>query len=63
MRHVGELPVTMNSVFQEKLGVQAAMNRAVVNSNQWTRVNPIAFGLPGVLGEPLVIVAPAHSGG
>ncbi|MBI2927344.1 MAG: hypothetical protein HYY24_16740 [Verrucomicrobia bacterium] len=53
----------MNSFYQEKLSVQAAVTLAVLNSNQWTRVNPIPFGLPGVLGEPPVIFAPAHSGG
>ena len=53
----------MNGFYQEKLGVQVAVHLAVLNSNQWTRVNPIPFGLPGVLGEPPVVFAPAHSGG
>jgi pimeloyl-ACP methyl ester carboxylesterase len=53
----------MNGFYQEKLGVQVAVHLAVLNSNQWTRVNPIPFGLPGVLGEPPVVFMPAHSGG
>lgn len=53
----------MNRFFQENLGVQTAVTLAVLNSNQWTRVNPVPFGLPGVLGEPPVIFMPAHSGG
>ena len=53
----------MNSFFREQLGVQAAVTLAVLNSNQWTRVNPVPFGLPGILGEPPVIFIPAHSGG
>lgn len=53
----------MNGFYQEKLGVQVAVHLAVLNSNQWTRVNPIPFGLPGVLGEPPVVFAPAHFGG
>jgi hypothetical protein len=53
----------MNSFYQDKLGVQAAVSLAVLNSNQWTRVNPIPFGLPGVHGEPPVVFIPAHSGG
>lgn len=53
----------MNGFYQEKLGVQVAVHLAVLNSNQWTRVAPIPFGLPGVQGEPPVVFAPAHSGG
>jgi hypothetical protein len=53
----------MNNFYQERLGVQVAVNLAVLNSNQWTRVNPIPFGLPGVLGEPPVVFIPAYSGG
>ncbi len=53
----------MNGFYQEKLGVQVAVHLAVLHSNQWTRVNPFPFGLPGVLGEPPVVFAPAHSGG
>lgn len=53
----------MNSFYQERLGVQVAVTLAVLNSNQWTRVNPIPFGLPGVHGEPPVVFIPAYSGG
>lgn len=53
----------MNGFYQEKLGVQVAVHLAVLNSNQWTRVHPIPFGLPGVQGEPPVVFIPAHSGG
>jgi hypothetical protein len=53
----------MNTFYQERLGVQVAVNLAVLNSNQWTRVNPIPFGLPGVHGEPPVVFIPAYSGG
>jgi hypothetical protein len=53
----------MNSFYQERLGVQVAVSLAVLNSNQWTRVNPIPFGLPGVHGEPPVVFIPAYSGG
>lgn len=53
----------MNAFYQEKLGVQADVTLAVLNSNQWTRVNPIPYGLPGVLGVPHVVFIPAHSGG
>jgi hypothetical protein len=53
----------MNSFYQERLGVQVAVNLAVLNSNQRTRVNPIPFGLPGVHGEPPVVFIPAYSGG
>ncbi len=53
----------MNAFYQERLGVQADVTLAVLNSNQWARVNPIPFGLPGVLGVPHVVFMPAHSGG
>jgi hypothetical protein len=53
----------MNGFYQEQLGVQVAVNLAVLNSNQWTRVNPIPFGLPGVHGDPPVVFIPAYSGG
>ncbi len=53
----------MNAFYQEKLGAQADVTLAVLNSNQWARVNPIPYGLPGVLGVPHVVFMPAHSGG
>ncbi len=53
----------MKGFHQETLSVQVEVHLAVLNSNQWARVNPIPFGLPGVLGEPPVIFAPAVSGG
>lgn len=53
----------MNVFFLESLGVQAEVALAVLNSNDWKRVDPIPYGFPNVLGTPPVVFMPAHSGG
>jgi hypothetical protein len=53
----------MNEFFEASLGVRAEVTLAVLNSNDWKRVDPIPYGFPNVLGTPPVIFMPAHSGG
>jgi hypothetical protein len=54
----------MNAFFEERLGIREIVTLAVLNSNDWNRVegsNP--YGLPFVGGDPPVIFLPATSGG
>ena len=53
----------MNDFFQDRLGIQAGVALAVLDSNDWRRVNPVPFGLPSVMGTPPVVFMPSHSGG
>jgi hypothetical protein len=53
----------MNAFFEQQLGIRAEATLAVLNSNDWSRVDVYPYGLGHVDGDPLVIFMPATSGG
>lgn len=52
----------MNVFFQKRLGVQANVTLATLDSKDWTSVTGDPYGLPHAAGTPLVIFMPATSG-
>lgn len=53
----------MAAFYRERLGTQVDVTVAVLNPQDWARVNPGPYGLPGVYGDPPLIFMPAAPGG
>jgi hypothetical protein len=54
----------MSAFYEKRLGIRADLTLAVLNSNDWSRVDGSGpYGLPCVVGDPPVIFMPATSGG
>jgi hypothetical protein len=54
----------MLAFYEKELGIHTQVTLAVLNSNDWTKVNDSGpYGLPFVAGKPPVIFMPATSGG
>lgn len=51
----------MNVFYKERLGVQASVTLALLDSKDWTKVTGNPYGLPMVGGTPPVVIMPATS--
>jgi len=51
----------MNVFYKERLGVQANVTLALLDSKDWTKVTGNPYGLPNVNGQPAVVFMPATS--
>jgi len=51
----------MNAFYQPRLGIQADVTLALLNAEDWKKVTGHSYSLPGITGDPPVILMPATS--